>query len=38
MGFFDKLKGELVDIIEWIDDDRDIMAHRFERHGNEDNP
>ena len=35
MGLWDKLKGEFVDIIEWLSDDREIMAYRFERYGNE---
>ena len=35
MGLWDKIKGEFVDVIEWLDDSRDIMAYRFERYGNE---
>lgn len=35
MGLFDKLKGELIDIIEWLEDDADSIAYRFERYGNE---
>jgi membrane protease subunit (stomatin/prohibitin family) len=35
MGFFDKLKGELVDIVEWTDDSNNTMVYRFERYGNE---
>ncbi|MCG9895900.1 MAG: SPFH domain-containing protein, partial [Fimbriimonadaceae bacterium] len=35
MGFFDKLRGEFIDIIEWTDDNRDVMVYRFERHNNE---
>ncbi len=35
MGFFDKLKAEFIDIIEWLDDSNDTMLHRFERYGNE---
>jgi len=35
MGFFDKLRGEFIDIIEWTDDSRDTMVYRFERHNNE---
>lgn len=35
MGLLDKLKGELIDIIEWTDDSNDTMVHRFERYGNE---
>lgn len=35
MGLFDKLKGELIDIVEWLDDSSDTMVYRFERYGNE---
>jgi len=35
MGFWDKLKGELIDIIEWIDESNNTMVYRFERYGNE---
>jgi len=35
MSFFDKLKAELIDIIEWLDDSNDTLIHRFERYGNE---
>ncbi len=35
MGFWDKVKGELIDIIEWIDDTNDTIVYRFERYGNE---
>ena len=35
MGLFDKLRGELVDIIEWIDDSRTTLAWRFPRYQNE---
>ena len=35
MGLFDKLKNELIDIIEWTDDSRDTVVWRFPRHGNE---
>jgi len=35
MGFFDKLRGEFIDIIEWMDDSRDTMVYRFDRFGNE---
>jgi membrane protease subunit (stomatin/prohibitin family) len=35
MGLWDKIKGELIDIIEWMDNNRDTMVYRFERHGNE---
>src|SRR5262245_35317840 len=35
MGLFDKLRGELIDIIEWLDDSRDTMVWRFPRYQNE---
>lgn len=35
MGFMDKLRGELVDIIEWVDDSRTTLAWRFPRYQNE---
>ncbi|MEO0557343.1 MAG: SPFH domain-containing protein [Bacteroidota bacterium] len=35
MGLMDRLKGELIDVIEWTDDSRDTLVYRFERHGNE---
>ena len=35
MGLWDKLKGELVDIIEWLDDSRDTIVCRFPRYQNE---
>ena len=35
MGLFDKLRGEFVDIVEWLDSSNDTMVYRFERHGNE---
>lgn len=35
MGLMDKLKGELVDIIEWVDDSRSTLAWRFPRYNNE---
>ncbi len=35
MGFFNKLKGELIDIVEWIESGPDVIAYRFERYGNE---
>jgi membrane protease subunit (stomatin/prohibitin family) len=35
MGLIDKLKGELVDIIEWIDDSHSTLAWRFPRYNNE---
>ena len=35
MGLWDKIKGELIDIVEWLDDSHDTLVYRFERHGNE---
>jgi membrane protease subunit (stomatin/prohibitin family) len=35
MGLMDKLRNELVDIIEWIDDSRSLLAWRFPRYQNE---
>ena len=35
MGFVDKLRGEFVDIIEWIDDERSTLVWRFPRYHNQ---
>ena len=35
MGIWDKLFGELVDVIEWTDDTQHTLAYRFPRYGNE---
>lgn len=35
MGLWDKLKGEFIDVVEWLDDTRDTLVYRFERYGNE---
>ncbi|MEN3308195.1 MAG: hypothetical protein V7603_4397, partial [Micromonosporaceae bacterium] len=35
MGLMDKLRGELIDIIEWLDDSRDTIVWRFPRYDNE---
>ena len=35
MAIWDKLRGEFIDIVEWIDDTRDTMVWRFPRHDNE---
>ena len=35
MSLWDKLKGELVDVIEWLDDSGDTMVWRFPRDQNE---
>lgn len=35
MGFFDKLRAELIDIIEWIDDAKHTLVWRFPRYHNQ---
>jgi membrane protease subunit (stomatin/prohibitin family) len=35
MGFVDKLRGELVDIVEWVDDSRNTIVWRFPRYHNQ---
>lgn len=35
MGLFDKIKGEFIDIIQWLEDSPDTMVYRFERYGNQ---
>jgi len=35
VDFRKKLFGELIDIVEWLDDSRDTLVYRFERHQNE---
>jgi len=35
MGLLDKLRGELVDIIEWLDHTRDTLVWRFPRYHNQ---
>ena len=35
MALWDKLAGEFIDIIQWLDETGDTMAFRFERYGNE---
>jgi membrane protease subunit (stomatin/prohibitin family) len=35
MPIFDFLAGQFIDVIEWTDDSRDTIVHRFERHGHE---
>jgi membrane protease subunit (stomatin/prohibitin family) len=35
MALWDKLMGELVDIVEWLDDTNDTLSYRFERYQNE---
>ncbi|CAH2030870.1 SPFH domain-containing protein [Trichlorobacter ammonificans] len=35
MALWDKLKGELIDIIQWLDDTNDTLVFRFPRYNNE---
>lgn len=35
MGLWDKIKGEFIDIIQWLDPSNDTIMYRFERHNNE---
>lgn len=35
MALWDKLKAELLDIVEWLDSTNDTLAYRFERYQNE---
>lgn len=35
MGLFDKLRGEFIDIIEWVDDSHHTLVWRFPRYQNE---
>ncbi|MCI5131248.1 MAG: SPFH domain-containing protein [Candidatus Electrothrix sp. EH2] len=35
MSLWDTIRGELIDIVEWLDDTKDTLVYRFERHGNE---
>jgi len=35
MGFWDKIFGEFIDVIDWLDDSDDKIVHRFERYNNE---
>lgn len=35
MGIFESIKGQFIDIIEWMGADPDVLAHRFERRQNE---
>lgn len=35
MGFMDKVRGQFIDIIEFLDDSRDTIVWRFPRQGNE---
>lgn len=35
MGLWDKIRGEFIDIIEWLDPTNDTIIYRFERYQNE---
>lgn len=35
MGLLDGIRGQLIDVIEWIDPSNDTIAYRFERQNNE---
>lgn len=35
MGLFSKIRGEFIDIIEWLDDSENTLVYRFERYQNE---
>jgi membrane protease subunit (stomatin/prohibitin family) len=35
MGLFGKIKGEFIDIIQWLDPTNDTIIHRFERYNNQ---
>ena len=35
MGLFDKLRNELIDIIEWVDSSQDTIIWKFPRYENE---
>lgn len=35
MGIFDKIRGEFIDIIEWLDDTQNTLVYRFDRYDNE---
>ena len=35
MSLWQKLKGELIDIVEWLDDSKNTLVYRFERYNNE---
>ncbi|MEC8025104.1 MAG: SPFH domain-containing protein [Myxococcota bacterium] len=35
MGLFDWMRGQFIDIIEWLDDSNDTLVWRFPRHNNE---
>ena len=33
MGLFDTIRGQFIDVIEWLDPSQDTMVYRFERQG-----
>ena len=35
MGLFDGIRGQFIDIIEWLDDSRDTIVWRYPRGDNE---
>jgi membrane protease subunit (stomatin/prohibitin family) len=35
MSLWDKVRGELIDIIQWLDDTNDTLVYRFERYNNQ---
>lgn len=35
MGLFSSLKNQFIDVIEWPDENPDVLVHRFQRHDNE---
>jgi membrane protease subunit (stomatin/prohibitin family) len=35
MNIWDKVRGEFIDIVQWIDDTNDTMVYRFERYNNQ---
>jgi membrane protease subunit (stomatin/prohibitin family) len=35
VALLDKIRGEFIDIVEWLDDSRDTLVWRFPRHDNE---
>lgn len=35
MGLWDKIFGEFIDVIDWLDDSDNTMVYRFDRHNNE---
>lgn len=35
MGLWDKVRGEIIDIVQWIDDSNDTIVYRFERYSNQ---